>query len=168
MSEGPSHAKRGRGIITWVVLVGAIMLIAFVVVGVIVASNPKVQKFVSFASRSHDLAKAGESAPGAAEVRAAGKCQVATVEDLEEAAALGQEMEDGGKVSAKLQGKIVVCVVGALVEPPECDSLANAYVDAVHPTTLFFVGVKKMGATDMACNETYDASGNRIAKKTKK
>ena len=168
MSEGPSHAKRGRGIITWVVLVGAIMVVAIVVAVVIVASNPKVQKLVSFASRSHDLAKAGESAPGAAEVREAGKCQVATVEDLKDAAELGREMEDGGTVSAKLQGKIVVCIVGALAEPPTCDSLANAYVDAVHPTSLFFVGVKKMGAADMACNETYDSAGNRIGKKKTK
>lgn len=101
-------------------------------------------------------------------MRAAGKCQVATVEDLDEAAALAQEIEDGGKVRTKMAGKIVVCIVGALAEAPTCDSLANAYVDAVHPSTLFFVGVKKMGEGDMACNETYDSAGNRISKKTKK
>ncbi len=168
MPEGPSHAKRGRGIVTWLVVAGTILFLGFVAVVGVLVSNPKVRKFVSLASKSHDLATAGESAPGAAEVRLAGKCQVATVEDLDEAAAIDREIEDGGAPSTKLEGKIVVCIVGALADPPACDALANAYVDAAHPTTLFFVGVKKMGAEDMACNETYDALGNRISKKKKK
>ncbi|MGH7280605.1 MAG: hypothetical protein ACRELY_03710, partial [Polyangiaceae bacterium] len=70
--------------------------------------------------------------------------------------------------TVKLEGKIVVCVVGALAEPPTCDELANVYVDAAHPTTQFFVGVRKTGAADDTCSEAYDASGDRIQQKKKK
>ena len=104
-----------------------------------------------------DQARAGASAPGAAEVKAAG-CLMAIVLDEAEMEATFNKHFDAG-LEARGHSMTVVCSVSGSTGP-ECDTLAQVYAKAVGGTAIGPVKVMVQGSgSNVLCSKQYDAQG---------
>jgi hypothetical protein len=95
--------------------------------------------------------------PAERAVQKAGKCQTATVVSGETAA---KDIDSG----VKLDLDFVVCILPmAGSATPDCDDLAQAFVNATPPTRRFMVIVKRLfGGEQILCQRTYTETGELI------
>jgi hypothetical protein len=124
--------------------IGLLLVIGIIVIAVIVG-----RKVVG-------LATEGMTAPGAAEIRAAG-CDVAMVTDLSKVTSVFGL--DAGPNASNTPMIIVVCQVASGKAAPSCKDIAATYVKAVPPHTPFTVRVQTQGQAHEECQEMYDAKG---------
>jgi hypothetical protein len=57
---------------------------------------------------------------------------------------------------------MITCQVGFARTPPTCESLAETYVSAAHPTDPFRVIVQKQGDPKRICEESFSATGSPL------
>jgi hypothetical protein len=129
-------------------------------------------EFGSFFGGVGDLAGVmmkARNAPGAAEIRAKG-CKEAMVIDAKEMTkAMGRFEEEvakreGRSPKTKPAAEADVVLV-CQAEPglaPTCDTVAKAYIAAVHPKGKFVAAVTTGGSKKAECTEVFDASGKSL------
>ncbi len=155
--------QRKFGLFTIVVTGGALVAFALIVFVIMKVRDPEGQRWIKIISASHDIASGAQTAPGTRELRKLGGCQQALVMTKADIEKVGAELYDGGlKPNAYSDDAIILCVPSNFGDPPSCNSLAEVYVDAVHPQTRFRVIVKRLTSTDPSCNQGYDSLGNPL------
>jgi hypothetical protein len=130
-------------------------------------STPEGQKIVKLVGNTAKLMEEAQNAPGAHEVAKKGRCQQALVVDVQKMAELIDEfVVDAGtqQGTAGLREKtMITCQVGFVGTPPTCESLAETYVNAAHPTDPFRVIVQKQGDPKRICEESFSATGSPLS-----
>ncbi|UQA60945.1 hypothetical protein [Polyangium aurulentum] len=114
------------------------------------------------------------NAPGASEIRARG-CKEAMVIDAKEMVKTMQRFEEE---VAKREGRaprskplsddaevLLVCQAEQGLAPT-CESVAKAYIAAVHPKGKLLASVTTGGSKNTECTEAFDASGKSLGKRS--
>ena len=130
--------------------------------------TPDGQRMAKIVGDTAKLTYGGLSAPGAKEVRRAGRCEQSFVMTPEAVATLGNDLRDGGltdggvAVPTARTPAMVLCQVSIFITPPTCESLAEVYAAAAHPKAPFVVTVQKTGSLSPVCTQTFDRHGSPL------
>lgn len=159
------------GCLIALLVVGGIFMVLLLIGGVAVyrfLNTDTGKKVVSALDQTVKLAEEGMNAPGAAEVRKAG-CDTAMVMDMGKVMKLVETFVDAGssdKLERTKSMTMVVCNVQLLTSPPSCETVAQAYGEAVaaqYPHDFeFVVNVQKQGANKPLCQGRYGLNGQRL------
>jgi hypothetical protein len=128
-------------------------------------STPEGKQLVKAIGDTAKLMEEAQNAPGAKEVAKKGGCQQALVIDVQKMAELVDEFGDAGMkdgTSTLRERMMVTCQVGFARTPPTCETLAQTYVDAAHPTEPFRVTVQKQGDTQRVCDRGFTSTGQPL------
>lgn len=104
------------------------------------------------------------NAPGAEEVRALG-CETAMVLPISELRMVAGPEADGVDMreDSDDDGRVVLCQVGPLTDPPECGEVARTYASALPaPPPEILVLVMLSMSNTRYCEGVYDRSGNPL------
>jgi hypothetical protein len=142
----PPPPKKMSGCLLAALIVGGLGLVVCLVVGIFIWKAAKTLTKV---------AEEGLSAPGSAELRAAG-CDAAVVMDLSKISAIF----DAGGAPGGAAGIVISCAVNPGRKAPACDDLARTYVKAVGTVgSSFIVQVQPEGGSKPACKKVYGPMG---------
>ncbi len=159
-AQQPQRPPKKTNVVLWsAVLLGGMALagVLFFVAAKSYLDSPAGKHLGMILGPASDAYRDGERAPGAEAVKKAGHCSAASVVD---GARLVDLVADGGPgARAKLDLDFVICILPIGGPSPSCDDLADAYVDAVHPTRRFNVQAKHIGGDGVVCGQYYTARG---------
>lgn len=164
----PPPKKKGMStgcivaIVAVLVFFGSIGGIVFYVV-YRVSQDKDVQNVMGAIGDVAALAAEAQSAPGTAELRAAG-CQEALALDTEKMMKLMGKFVDAGPAPTPKDidfEKMVVCKAFPFGTPPRCDDLAKTYAAAAHGRGQFMLSVQQNNKS--SCGAVYSASGVNVA-----
>jgi hypothetical protein len=168
--EAPPRKKKGMsGCLIALMVFGGVAFVGILLFAIGMwraLSTPEGQKIVKLVGNTAKLMEEAQNAPGAKEVARRGGCQQALVVDVQRMA----ELIDGFVADAGMQQgtaqmrekTMITCQVGFARTPPSCETLAETYVNAAHPTDAFRVIVQKQGDTKRVCEMSFDAKGAPI------
>jgi hypothetical protein len=159
----PTKPKRS-GCVTALIVVGALVVLAFIATVVVIAvflHSNEGKKVAGAIGEGIRISKEAQNAPGAREIVKAG-CAQGMVVDMEKSWAFAQVfLGDGSAEQPKFDFKtIVVCQVDVFRTPPTCEDVKRAYLGAVpEPPGPFAVEVKSMTDTRAKCMSLYGPGG---------
>jgi len=157
--EPAPEKKKLSGCVVALLVVGAVLGLLCLAGGVLTwrAANSDPGRAIMGAFR--DGAR-GAQAPGAAELRAAG-CREASVFDNPDMIAAFSDLLDGGHVPRNVgDSPLLALCQGFIVDTmPECDELAQVFVQAAHPAVSFTISVRHKGDSHPLCQRQYDRDG---------
>lgn len=170
MNVAPHQTTRKKGMhgcVVALLIFGGICLVGAIVAGVgafAFVQSDVGQKAIRVVGEGKRLSDKGQSAPGAAELRAHG-CDVALVLDGRDYDELNQLLEDASSIADSGVGdmKIIACQVQTGHPIPSCDDLAATYLAAVGGEAKFGFAVNvQQNGSEPVCRSTYDAHGSLV------
>lgn len=169
LSREPLPPRKNRSIFVRIVLFGfACVLGLFFGAVYVIATAPITGRILSLMGEQRRLMQEELTAPGASEVRKAGRCQQVTImspEIRKKMRALeGHRRRRSRPHEPPADETIITCMTAVLAaDSPACDTLAREYVSAAHPTGPFRVNVPGGLRGKIGCNADYDSTGSPIS-----